>query len=45
MTGRYRLARDRVVQGALKLTLEPIFDADFNRGRMDTDRNGQPSKR
>jgi len=37
--------RDRVVQGALKLILEPIFEADSNRGRMDTDRNGQRMKR
>ena len=28
--------RDRVVQGALKLILEPIFDAVFNRGRLAT---------
>src|SRR5215469_1368846 len=33
--------RDRVVQGALKLTLEPIFD----RGRTDTDRSEQLMKR
>jgi RNA-directed DNA polymerase len=33
--------RDRVVQGALKLILEPIF----NRGLTDTDRNGQRIKR
>jgi RNA-directed DNA polymerase len=28
--------RDRVVQGALKLILEPIFEADFQPGRLDT---------
>jgi RNA-directed DNA polymerase len=33
--------RDRVVQGALKLILEPIFEADFQGGRMDIDRIGQ----
>src|SRR6266404_3576946 len=27
--------RDRVVQGALKLILEPIFEADFQPGRTD----------
>ena len=27
--------RDRVVQGALKLILEPIFEADFQEGPMD----------
>jgi len=37
--------RDRVVQGALKLILEPIFEADFQSGRMDTDRTGQRMKR
>jgi RNA-directed DNA polymerase len=37
--------RDRVVQGALKLILEPIFEADFQPGRMDTVRNGQRIKR
>jgi retron-type reverse transcriptase len=37
--------RDRVVQGALKLILEPIFEADFQPGRMDTDRNGHRMKR
>jgi hypothetical protein len=31
----------RVVQGALKLILEPIFKLLFKRGRMDIDRNGQ----
>jgi len=29
--------RDRVVQGALKLILEPIFEADFQAGRLDID--------
>ena len=37
--------RDRVVQGALKLILEPIFEATSNRDRMDTDRNEQLMKR
>ena len=37
--------RDRVVQGALKLILEPIFELISNRGRMDTGRNGQRMKR
>jgi RNA-directed DNA polymerase len=37
--------RDRVVQGALKHILEPIFDADFQSGRMAIDRNGQLTKR
>jgi RNA-directed DNA polymerase len=37
--------RDRVVQGALKLILEPIFEADSNRGRTDIVRNGQRMKR
>jgi len=36
--------RDRVVQGALKLILA-IFEADFQSGRMDIDRNGQRIKR
>ena len=34
--------RDRVVQGALKLILEPVFEADFNRGRMGIDRSALP---
>ncbi len=29
---RFHLIRDRVVQGALKLILEPIFEADFQPG-------------
>ena len=37
--------RDRVVQGALKLILEPISKLISNRGRMDTGRNGQRRKR
>jgi RNA-directed DNA polymerase len=37
--------RDRVAQGALKLILEPIFEADFQPGRSDIDRNGQLMKR
>src|ERR1700693_1142056 len=37
--------RDRVVQGALKLILEPIFEADSNRGRTAIDRSGRPIKR
>ena len=37
--------RDRVVQGALKLILEPIFEPTFNRGRMATGHNGRLSKR
>lgn len=32
--------RDRVVQGALKLILEPIFEADFQPGRMPTGLSG-----
>src|SRR6201987_1893413 len=35
---------DRVVQGALKLILEPIFEADSNQGRTDIGRNGQRTK-
>src|SRR5215469_2168918 len=31
----------RLVQGALKLILEPVFKLLFKRGRMDIDRNGQ----
>ena len=34
--------RDRVVQGALKLILEPIFEADFQAGSYGTDRVGVP---
>ena len=37
--------RDRVVQGALKLILEPIFEADSNRDRLDTVRRRQLMKR
>ena len=37
--------RDRVVQGALKLILSRSLKLIFNRGRMDTDRNGQLMKR
>src|SRR5919108_907317 len=37
--------RDRVVQGALKLILEPIFEADFQAGSTDTDRSERPTKR
>ena len=37
--------RDRVVQGALLLILEPIFEAVSNRGRSDTDRDGRRMKR
>ena len=36
--------RDRVVQGALLLILEPIFEAD-KRGRMGTDPDGRHMKR
>ena len=32
--------RDRVVQGALKLILEPIFEADFHEARTAIDRSG-----
>jgi len=32
-------------RGALKLILEPIFEADFHRDRTDTDRNEQRMKR
>ena len=34
--------RDRVVQGALKLILEPIFEADFQPGRMATAEADRP---
>ena len=37
--------RDRVVQGALKLILEPIFEADFQRDRLDIVPSGQLMKR
>ena len=37
--------RDRVVQGALKLILEPIFEADFQPGSFGYRPNGQPMKR
>jgi len=33
--------RDRVVQGALKLILEPIFEADFQPGSLATGRRSQ----
>ena len=32
--------RDRVVQGALKFILEPIFEADFQEGPMGIDPSG-----
>ena len=37
--------RDRVVQGALKLVLEPIFEADFQPGSFGYRPNGQLMKR
>ena len=37
--------RDRVVQGALKLILEPIFEADFQPGSYDIVPKGQLMKR
>ena len=37
--------RDRVVQGALKLILEPIFEADFQPGSFGYRPNGQLMKR
>jgi len=37
--------RDRVVQGALKLILEPIFEADFQEGSYGTVRSGQRIRR
>ena len=37
--------RDRVVQGALKLIIEPIFEADFQLGRMAIAQSGQLMKR
>jgi RNA-directed DNA polymerase len=37
--------RDRVVQGALKLILEPIFEADFQPGSYGYRRSGQRMKR
>jgi RNA-directed DNA polymerase len=37
--------RDRVVQGALKLILEPIFEADFQPGPMGTVRSERRRKR
>ena len=37
--------RDRVVQGALTLIVEPIFEADFHDGSYGTDRSGRPSRR
>lgn len=36
--------KDRVVEGALKLILEPIFEADFQPGSMDTDQSEQLHK-
>jgi RNA-directed DNA polymerase len=33
--------RDRVVQGALKLILEPVFEADFQPGSYDIGPSGQ----
>jgi RNA-directed DNA polymerase len=33
--------RDRVVQGALKLILEPVFEADFQRDRLGIGPSGQ----
>src|SRR5882762_4089014 len=37
--------RDRVVQGALKLILEPIFERTSKQDRTDTDRNERHMKR
>ena len=37
--------RDRVVQGALRLIVEPIFEADFQEGSYDTDPKGEPMQR
>ena len=37
--------RDRVVQGALKLIVEPIFEADFQPGSYGYRRSAQLSKR
>ena len=37
--------RDRVVQTAAKLVLEPIFEADFEAMPMATDRGARPKKR
>jgi RNA-directed DNA polymerase len=37
--------KDRVVQGALKLILEPIFEADFRGAPMGTGRDVMPIKR
>ena len=37
--------RDRVVQGALKLIVEPIFEADFQPGRLAIARSAQLNKR
>jgi RNA-directed DNA polymerase len=37
--------RDRVVQGALKLILEPLFEADFHDGSYGYRPSGQPSRR
>jgi RNA-directed DNA polymerase len=46
--GRVRLLgiptiRDRGGQGALKLILEPIFEADFQAGSLPTQADGPPS--
>ena len=37
--------RDRVVQAAARLVLEPIFEADFSRARTASDRSAAPPKR
>jgi len=37
--------RDRVVQGAVRLILEPIFEEDFQVGSLGTARDGQRMKR
>ncbi len=34
VSSRFHRSRDRVVQGALKLILEPIFEADFQPGSL-----------
>ena len=36
--------RDRVVQGAAKAVLEPIFEADFRPSSYGSDRNAVPTK-
>ncbi|WP_052756036.1 reverse transcriptase family protein [Paenibacillus durus] len=37
--------RDRVIQMAVKLVMEPIFEADFQDSSLDFDRSGAPSRR